>query len=355
MISALLLAAAQASAQTAPPPTTSTVPYTPKLSEQDAKEKERMAKDPDGWNNKLTVGSNISLSNSTNVVGRPDGTSVSLGATVDGRFALKEGLNRWVNVLALQVQQTRTPLVDAWVKSLDLFKVDSTYFRDFASAPWVSFYAGLSLESALFGGEDVRPLPTNFRLKEVEGPDRLFTATRFLTTKEFSPTTLQGGTGASFRLLDRPIAKLAAKAGLSGLATFTRNGITITDNAATPEVELTRMRDYQQMGANIRLDATGNLSAWATYTFFADLFFPFVNSFTPKDAQGNELSYANQISVDLSLKLGFKMAKWASLDYVLGVRRIPLTADVLQIWNGLFVSFAFSVVEERKPPEEPKK
>jgi hypothetical protein len=239
-LSGLWFASPEVRAQTVPPPPApAAVPYAPKLSEQAAKEKERMAKDPDGWSNKLAVGSNISWSQSKSVIGRLDGFSAALGATVDGRFAWKQDLNRWVNVVALQVQQTRTPtpLVDAWVKSLDLFKLDSTYFRDLASAPWVSFYAGLSVETALFGGEDVRPLPTTFVLKETDGRLNQFTTTRFLLTKEFSPTTLQGGTGASFRLLERPDHKLSAKAGVSGLATLTRNGIVITDDAATPNVE----------------------------------------------------------------------------------------------------------------------
>ena len=44
-----------------------------------------------------------------------------------------------------------------------------------------------------------------------------------------------------------------------------------------------------------------------------------------------------------------------ALDYVLGVRRIPLIADVTQIWNGLFVTFAFNVIEERKLPKVAEK
>ena len=117
----------------------------------------------------------------------------------------------------------------------------------------------------------------------------------------------------------------------------------------TNVVDLTRLQDYAQAGGQIRLNANGEYGKAITYNFFADFFFPFFNSIDPLTKGLG--SYDRTINYDIQLKVGVKLAKWASLDYVLGIRRIPLLADVTQIWNGLFVSFAFNVVEERKLPK----
>ena len=46
----------------------------------------------------------------------------------------------------------------------------------------------------------------------------------------------------------------------------------------------------------------------------------------------------------LDLKVGFKMASWFSIEYVLGVRRLPLLVDNGQVWHGLLGSFAFNLI-----------
>jgi hypothetical protein len=310
-----------------------------KKAEADLKKaRAEMEKKRQGWFPLLTVGANISLGQSSNVVGRPDGTTVGLGATVSGRLDYKRGRNEWLNSLSLQLQQTRTPLVDSFVKTLDQFKIESTYLRSLESVP-LGLYAGFTVETALFGGEDTRTAPVDYVILETDGTSRTDRSNRLLLTKELSPTLLTQGAGLNYKVLDRKPAKVTLRAGLSLVEALVRRGLAVADDAATPAVELRRLEDYLQAGGQIKIDAAGALNAWMTYGFTADFLFPLYSSVK------RGLSGVDLISADIALKVGFKIAKWASLDYVLGVRRLPLLANVVQVWNGLLVSFAFNVIE----------
>jgi hypothetical protein len=304
-----------------------------------AKEAMEKAAKQSGWFPFLSVGANISLGQSSNVVGRPDGTTVGLGASITGRLRYRDGPNEWVNVLGIQVQETRTPLVDAFVKTLDQFKLESTYLRSFQNLPQIGLYVGLTVETALFGGEDVRSAPVDYIITEPDKTTRFDRSARLLLTKELSPTLLTEGAGLNVRMLDRKEGKLSLKVGLAAVEALVRNGLVIADDPATPQIELKRLEDYVQVGGQVKFEALGALNGWMSYSFTADTLFPFYSN--PERG----LSGVDLISFDLALKLGFKMAKWASLDYVLGVRRLPLLADVVQVWNGLLVSIAFTVVE----------
>jgi len=351
ILTSAALAAGGAHAQTTKPDDATLNPsYTQIVKEKSEKLLKDLTKKMDGWDNRLTVGTSFALSNSTSVVGRPDGTSASLGGTVDGLFTYKRGLNRVVNTVNFQVQQTHTPLLAGWVKSLDALKIESTYLRDFETRKWLSFYAGTSVETALFGGEDQRIVDTIYRVKELNGSTNTEVRRNVLLTKEFSPAQLQQGFGANFIFVDEKPFKLTSKVGFGFQEVFARNGVTITNvDLATNTVDLLRLQDYAQAGGQIRINANGEYGKAVTYNFFADFFFPVYNSI---DTQLRGLgSYEKTISYDVQLKVGLKLAKWASLDYVLGIRRIPLIADVTQIWNGVFISFAFNVIEERKLPK----
>lgn len=295
-----------------------------------------------GWKPFLTVGSNISIGQSTNVVGQPDGTTVSLGAIIQGKLNYRRGRHLWLNTLNINVQFTKTPQIDEFIKSQDTFVLESTYLNSLPSIPWLSFYAGASVATNLFWGQDVRSAPFNYEVIELGNAPRTGETgvEKAQLTHALSPTLLKQAAGLDFKLWDKKKHRGFFKAGVGFIEAFVRNGVAIADDKATPNViEYRRLEDYRQAGAQAKLELSGSANEWMTYSFLADLLFPFYNSVT------RGLSGLGLVNAEILLKLGFKLTKWASLSYTLGAKRVPLVADVWQITNGLLISFAFNIIK----------
>jgi hypothetical protein len=303
---------------------------------------------PDGWHPFLGLGSSVQIGSSSNVVGRIDGQTYSIGANVNGRMNYKKGKHEWNNRLAFQIQQTNTPGLTGWVKSLDLLRIESNYVW----SPSANFgvYAGLLVDTSVFGTEDVRSLPTTYLIKEPGGrfsgdfgggsltpggPIR-----QVLLTKEFAPATIGPGAGANIKLYEAYGHKVQGRVGIGSQTVFGRNGIALTDDPLTPTVvEATRLQDFTQIGASTRVSADGAILKNVTYGLLVEFLFPFYNSIDTSN------SFINTINMSLDLKLGLKVNKWFSVEYVLGVRRQPLLVDKFQVWHGLLASFAVNVIE----------
>jgi hypothetical protein len=56
-------------------------------------------------------------------------------------------------------------------------------------------------------------------------------------------------------------------------------------------------------------------------------------------------SFGEIVTADVNFKLAFKVASWVSLEYVLGVRRLPLLSEKVQVWNGLLASFDYTILQ----------
>ena len=313
---------------------------------EDLKKKGPPKELPDGWHPFLSLGATVQFGSASNVVGRVDGQTYAIGANANGRMNYKKGQHEWNNRLAFQVQQTNTPGLTGWVKSLDMLKLESNYV--WSPTKHFGIYAGASIDTSMFGAEDVRPFETTYRIKE---PTGLFSGDtggkagpggairQVLLTKEFAPTTIGQGAGANMKVYEGYGHKVQARVGLGAQEVFARNGIAITDDAATPIVEATRLQDFQQVGAQVRLTSDGALMKNITYGFLIDFLFPFYNSIQTNN------SFVDTINVSLDLKVGFKVSQWFSLEYVLGVRRQPLLIDRFQVWHGILASFALTVIE----------
>lgn len=309
---------------------------------------------PDGWSPFLSVGSTVQIGSSSGVVGKIDGQTYSLGVNVNGRMGYKKGQHEWNNKLSVQLQESNIPGLTGWVKSLDTTRLDSSYVW----SPSANFglFASFNIDTSFFGTEDVRPGPTSYLIKE---PGAVITngvcvgctgdtggsarngggIKQVLLTKEFAPTTFGQGLGANMKVYEHYGQKVVARVGIGAQEVIARGGVALTDDAATANViEATRLQDFTQIGAQLKLTADGSFNKNITYGFLADVLFPFYNSLDTGK------SFINTVNVSLDLKVGFKMASWFSIEYVLGVRRLPLLVDNWQVWHGLLGSFAFNLI-----------
>lgn len=81
----------------------------------------------------------------------------------------------------------------------------------------------------------------------------------------------------------------------------------------------------------------GALNKQLTYSFRAELMVPFVTS-VPTPVEG-----FNLMNLDLGFKIGLKLGRWASLDFVFGAKRFPMMVTGWQITNQLVLSVTINI------------
>ena len=295
---------------------------------------------PRRWTPFLSLGLTTSLASASNVVGKPDGTTFSLGFKLDARLEYKRGPHEWRTSLQYELQTTRTPLIDEFVKSLDQLRFETIY--ELKPLSWLGVFVAASVEASLLPGEDVRPDDVTYTITEPDGSKTTAQANRYELTLAFSPLLLTQSTGLVFKFLDRKEGRVSLRAGVAFAEAFVQDALIVTSAKGT-DVQLKRLEDFTEIGAQLRFDAGGIINQWLHYGFYADFVFPFYSS---RDLGISEL---DATVIDISLKLKMKLTQWFSLDYVLGVRRMPLLEPDFQIWNGLVASFTLEIVNGNKP------
>ena len=73
------------------------------------------------------------------------------------------------------------------------------------------------------------------------------------------------------------------------------------------------------------------------------MLYPFYSD--PEAAIGGEILEGVELTnVEISGKLSVKLAAWASLDYVLSAKYLPLIIDEWQVQNGLLLNSSFNLL-----------
>jgi hypothetical protein len=301
-------------------------------------------KDKDGWFPELNAGLNFSFSQNDGVVGMPDGTTLSLGLQLNGSLTFTRGMHEWRTVLMIVETQTKTPTIEPFLKSADKADLETSYTLRLPSIKWLGFFGALKLETPLLPGYMVRDTTISLKITEPDGRiDTSQTAVAqkpFDLTNAFAPLALKQSIGFSFLPYNEPMLRIDLKLGGGASQTFTQNGLRIDDNPATADVlELSRLQDYIQVGAEVRMSVTGRLfDNILSYALLGGIMVPFYSSVT------NNLSTGELINYDLSLKLGIQVVKWLNINYSLGIIYTPLIQPKTQITNNLVLSFTWSIL-----------
>lgn len=294
-------------------------------------------KKPEGWLPALTLGASVSLSSNSNVVGQPDGSSWTFGLNLLGRLDFLAGIHDLRNTLKIQEQFNRTPVIDAWVKTADQLLFESIYYLKLNDK--VGPFASFRLETPLFRGYDVRQTAVTY----VDAADGTVIATdrrRLRLTEALQPLALKEALGVFYRPIEQKPLEINVRAGFGAQETFAAGGRVLTDDAATPEVEVTALTDFVQAGVVIDLSAKGELEGGRiTYGAHAEVMFPLANS------DPTNRSVIDLTNFDLGAKISFKLFAWASLDYEVKAFRQPALVDAWQIQNNLLLTFSYALVE----------
>lgn len=316
-----------------------------KKAEAEAKKKGKTPGKPkDGWHPSLKAGFNFAFSQTQGVVGITDGVTLALGLQVHGGLIYRLRTHEWVSKLVILHTQTKVPNIEPFLKAVDTFEFSTLYQYRFPKVPWLGLFAGLRMQTALMPGSLVRDTDIALEITELDGTvtsRSLIAQKPFRLTGPFAPFFLKQFAGGLAKPLTKPWMSIDIKLGIGAVEVWTSEGVVVKDDKATADVlEMARLQDYIQAGAELQVGVTGVLAnKILTYGLYAEVMFPFAHT-AETDLEGVEL-----VNMDFRFTLGIKLFSWASLVYSLSALRVPLIVDQWQVTNNLMLSITADLVK----------
>ncbi len=310
-------------------------------------------KKPDGWTLGMELGANFSFSNSSRVVGQPDGSTIQLGVVFGANADLRVGQHEWQNKLAFNNTWSQSPQIDTFLKTVDNLELRSAYLYSLKSVPWLGPYARARLQTQAFNGWQVYGEDRTIRIDE--GPLETLTAGDEVDlTSSFEPLNLRQSAGAFARPWDNKAFSATFSLGVGAQEIFTSGGQIITkedgtfaDPATGAEttniIEIVSLKDSVQAGGELEVQLKGEMNKMFTWSFSANFLQPFYTD-TDIDPEGQKLEGTDLMNIEINGKASVKLADWASIDYVLVAKRVPLVLNDWQIQNGILLSTSFKLL-----------
>jgi len=292
-----------------------------------------------GWNNAVRLSGTFSFTQSDNVVGAADGSYFQGGVVLDGAWNNYGDRTTWENLLKAQLTQSRTPTLDAFIKSLDNFDVQTTFYYRLKQPSWIGPYARARLNTALFKGFLINSEDEVIRQIYLDGTqnDFLLPATdKFQLTTSFEPLLLSQNVGLFAAPPGSPGFTFKSKLGF-GLQEIVLgdSAFAVQDVEGTPEIEVKQLEQSLQGGAVLDVNVAGKPAPNVSWKVDSSIF---LEAFTDSKIE------ANAFNMDLNGLFSVKLSKWASFDYVLLIKHIPRIVDRWQVQNGVVLTMGFDLM-----------
>lgn len=301
------------------------------------------------WTLSLELGLNGALSNSSGVVGAEDGNTVQFGMALKGVAKLREGAHEWRNSLTIAETQTQTPALPVFIKGNDVFELRTMYLYHLPAVPWLGPFVRARMQTSLFPGRLVLPDPaipvtvdgeaTALDPKTEDGKSYGVLE----LTDPFQPLRLRESAGVFAQPVDAPMLGLTVTVGAGAQQVFADGGRAVKDDDTTPAIEVVSLDDSQQIGVEVELEAEGQVTETVRYSLGINMLYPFYSDpeLTPA---GDPLEGIELANVEIDGKISVKLAAWASLDYVLSAKYLPLIIDEWQVQHGLLLNASFNLL-----------
>lgn len=312
--------------------------YVPDI-EKPAAAPKKEEKKPEGFEPRLSAGATLSLIDMRSVVGQVDGLTVLLGMKLDGGLDYRRGKHEWRSTLTLGEGLARTPVLGEFVKAKDDLFIESIYL--YHALPWVGPFARVSLQTAVFRGNDVRPAPTTYLILDEDGATTSLVGKQLSLSDSFRPLTVKESIGAFVQPSAREKLNVELRLGGGARQTIADEQLALNDDDKTPEIEVKELVNVYQAGVEVNASAWGDLmDKRVSYRASVELMTPFVYSDLPAgDARGP----FDLTNVDVGATISFKLVEWASLDYELKATRQPQLLDKFQVQNSLLFTLGVAL------------
>lgn len=316
-----------------------------KLVETDAP-KTAEERDVQGWNPFLGLTSTLSLVDNSNVVGQVEGFSTLFGLGLLGGADYVKDKSLVRTSLSINEGFARTPVIDRFVKTNDNVKLEGLY--NYFLTKKAGLYGRLSFATSVLNTTDVRGTPTSWT--DATGATPVPLATNAFSQKlspAFKPFTISESAGLFADPVHKEELSLSFRFGAGGRHTFADGVLVNHDDGMTPEIELLRLTDVHQFGAEAFVGATGKVDkAKANYKLGLAVLIPFVNN---DDFSRSTLALTR---VAFEGNMTFSMNSWLSVVYSLAITRdpqlFPEGKELLQVQNTMLLTFQLNLVKKKE-------
>ncbi|MEM1347739.1 MAG: hypothetical protein AAGI01_04220 [Myxococcota bacterium] len=338
------------------------------VDEEVLKTKDAVDKRPEGWDATLSVGASVNFVNNSNFAGQIEGSTWTLGANLAGGLDYIGGNNDLRTTLTINETFTNTPALPIFVSTADEIRLEALYYYTIPQVKWLGPFARAEARSSLFPGVDARAgapedltwvstddldpdndpatPPPGLETNSIEDAEGDAVGESFRLRDPLQPMFLKQSVGAFARPLSRRRLELEIRLGAGAQQVFANGQFALNDNADTPEIEVQPLQNYQQLGAETAIKASGALAEKrVTYSVLFETLTPFIQS------TDDERGAIDLTALELTTKISFKLVEWASLDYQLRVLRQPLLVDGPQVQNNLLLTFGYTLIEAKPVAE----
>jgi hypothetical protein len=288
-----------------------------------------------GWQKTLSLGANLSSGTSDNVIGQPNGQTNTFGLNVDGVLTNVSDRDEWRNTLKIGESATRTPAIPRYSKVKDELKFESLYLHSIEKYPWMGPYVRASAEAPIFKGEDIRSEARTYAFDD----GSTFTGTSIRLTDGFRPLTTRESVGAFFKLKDLETNKVEARLGAGAIQVKADGQRVIKDDAATPDLEVDDLADYEQVGVEGAISWKGSIDEKTSYSLEAEFLSPVVAD----QAAGDDRSKFELTNWEIKGRLTSKVYDWMAVDYSAKVFKQPQLLDKTQAQTLLMVNLTYQI------------
>lgn len=294
-----------------------------------------------GWNKKVLISSGLSLGQSNNVIGQPDGETNTYGLNFEGNLNRIGERDEWRNQLKIGESATRTPAIPRYSKVKDEFKIETLYLRTLENTPWFGPYVKASVETSVFKGEDIRAEAKTYEIRDSNGGlEKTFTGTSVRLTDGFSPATFKESVGGFFKIINKENMKVEARTGVGAVQVLADNQYAIKDNGATPQVEVSELASYEQVGLEGGATWSGSIDKKTSYSLQGEFLIPFV----AEQKAGDDRSNFALTNWELKAQITSKLYDWLSLDYTAKVFRQPQLLDETQSQTLFLLNLTYQML-----------
>lgn len=300
-----------------------------------------------GWDGDLRVGASFAVASNSNVVGSPDGTTLVMGAQLNGALSYRSGNHDWRNRLAIVEAATRTPPLDELVKSADSLAIESLYFYRIKGS-WIGPFARFNLGTALFEGTDYRTGEVTYRIKPVEGTAFDLNSNALHLSDPFGPLLLQEAVGFFGEPLSKKELKVEIWAAFGARQTLLANDqYALDDDSKTKDViEIKELEDYAQAGPVAGLSLRGSVVK-DVIGYFArgEAMIPVIKTNLPA---GDDRGAIDLTNVLIEAGLAIKAFSWGSINYSFRALREPQLLDKFQLQHSLLLTFTYTLLKSEQ-------
>ena len=304
----------------------------------------------DGWNPGIALGANFNLIDTRSVVGQMDGTTFTLGAAIDAALEFNQEIHEWRNSLLASAGTAYTPAIGEFIKSSDGLAFESIYLLH--AMEILGPYARFAFNTQMFPGMDIRPSAVDYEVSNLDGTTTSYTGRRLALTDPFKPFELREGIGLFVQPLNQTQIHMEARAGLGAQEILAADNLAVTDDSATPQIEVKQIDDSYQVGAEATFNVWGffDETKRVSYTAGVGVLVPFVTSELPA---GDDRGLGELTNFLGTLGLNAKLFDWASIGYRFQVMRQPMLVDKWQISNNVLITIGAAFGSKAPLPEPP--